>query len=124
MTNYEKIKAMQGGPAGEGAGCRESPALLKWLALPARKGQLCTNRNRVERKQEALLKFQTSCACVRARREAAQPRRAGLAELRPRSLPPVGISLGLGGPQAAEKRCPAVQVRGKADSALGTASLR
>ena len=55
-----------------------------------------------------------------------QPSRGARAspELRPRSLPPVGISQGLGGAQAAEKGCPAVQVRGKADSALGTASLR
>ena len=58
-----------GGGGGKGAGCRELLALLKWLALPARKGQLCTNRNRVERKQEVLLKFKTICACPHYKRD-------------------------------------------------------
>lgn len=67
------MRSKQGSKVGEGVGCRELLSLLKWQALPARKGQLGTNRNGVEKKAGGVAQVPTICACPRSRGAGPQP---------------------------------------------------
>lgn len=108
---------------GRGVGCRELLSLLKWQALPARKGQLGRNRNGVEKnKQEVLLKFQQSARVhARAEQDLSRPG-SGLAGAITWGIHSCSSPISeCCSPQAAKKECP--DVRRKAEGALGTAIL-